>query len=201
MIETWIPIWISFFSLTLSVLSLYVSWFTKNPNFHFEKIVPEKNYGVQRAIVTNDGFGEGVIYEDCGIAYHHWYHGVKTVYLKIPFMEFYDSCLAQNMYGSDSVKAWSDGGQLLKIDAKSSVVLPFDANILHQKLSNLNVRYIRFYAQVTSASPTRRTKVIFSKKLSVNDLKNVVSCQQVIMCSNEQENKTNDHKNKKEGSS
>lgn len=201
MTETWIPIWISFFSLTLSVLSLYVSWFTKNPNFHFEKIVPEKNYGVQRAIVTNDGFGEGVIYEDCGIAYHHWYHGIKTVYLKIPFMEFYDRCLAQDMYGSDSAKAWYDGGQLLKIDAKSSVVLPFDANILHQKLSNLNVRYIRFYAQVTSASPTSRTKVIFSKKLSVNDLKNVVSCPQVIMCSNEQENKTNDHKNKKEGSS
>lgn len=105
MTETWIPIWISFFSLTLSVLSLYVSWFTKNPNFHFEKIVPEKNYGVQRAIVTNDGFGEGVIYEDCGIAYHHWYHGIKTVYLKIPFMEFYDRCLAQDMYGSDSAKA------------------------------------------------------------------------------------------------
>ena len=201
MIETWIPIWISFFSLTLSVLSLYVSWFTKNPNFHFEKIVPENNYGVQRAIVTNDGFGEGVIYEDCGIAYHHWYHGIKTVYLKIPFMEFYDRCLAQDMYGSDSVKAWYDGVQLLKIDAKSSVVLPFDANILHQKLSNLNVRYIRFYVQVTSASPTSRTKVIFSKKLSVNNLKNVVSCPQVIMCSNEQENKTNDHKNKKEGSS
>lgn len=58
MIEIWIPIGISFGALAISVLSLYVSWSTKNPNFHFEKIVPEKNYGVQRAIVTNDGFGE-----------------------------------------------------------------------------------------------------------------------------------------------
>lgn len=199
MIEIWIPIGISLGALVISVLSLYVSWFTKNPDFHFEKIVPERNYGAQRAIVTNDGFGEGIIYTECGIAYHSWLQGIKMVYLKIPFIEFYNGFRGQDMYGSNSAKTWDDGGQLLKVDAKSSVVLLFDADILHQKLSNLNVRYIRFYAHVTSASPIRRTKVIFSKKISINDLENAIPYPQVIVCQNEQQNKTNAQKPQKEG--
>ena len=190
---------ISFLTLITSVLSSGISWLTKSSNFRFEKIVPERNYGVQRAIITNDGFGEGIIYTECGIAYHSWRKGNKMVYSQIPFIDFYDSYSAQAMYGSDSVKVWSDGGQLLKIDAKSSVALPFDADILHQKLSNLNVRYVRFYAQVTSASPIRRTKVIFSKKISINDLENAIPYPQVIVCQNEQQNKTNAQKPKKEG--
>lgn len=185
MIEIWIPIGISFGALTISILSLYVSWFTKNPDFHFEKIIPEKNYGVQRAIVTNDGFGEGIIYAECGIAYHSWF---KMVNLKIPFIEFYNGYREQDLYGSDSTKAWDDGGQLLKVDAKTSVALLFNADILQQKLSDLNVRYVFFYAHVSSASPIKRTKVIFSKRISVNDLKNAVPYPQVIMCPNEQQN-------------
>lgn len=182
MIETWIPIGISFGALTISILSLYVSWFTKNPDFHFEKIVPEKNYGVQRAIVTNDGFGEGIIYAECGIAYHSW---LKMMYLKIPFTEFYNGHRGQNMYGSDSTKAWDDGGQLLKVDAKTSVALLFNANILQQKLSNLNVRNVYFYAQVTSASPIKRTKVIYSPKISVTKLKDVIPHPEETTYSNE----------------
>lgn len=184
MIEIWIPIGISFGALTISILSLYVSWFTKNPDFHFEKIVPEKNYGVQRAIVTNDGFGGGIIYAECGIAYHNWFRGTKMVYLKIPFMEFYDGYRGQDMYGGDSIKAWGDSGQLLKVDAKTSVALLFNADILQQKLSGLNVRYVYFYAHVSSASPIKRTKVIYSPKIAVIELKNVIPYPEVITCSN-----------------
>lgn len=174
MIEIWIPIGISFGALTISILSLYVSWFTKNPDFHFEKIVPEKTYGVQRAIVTNDGFGKGIIYAECGIAYHSWLKGIKMVYLKIPFIEFYSGCRGQDMYGGDSIRAWDDGRQLLKADAKTSVALLFNADILQQKLSSLNVRYVYFYARVSSASPIKRTKVIYSPKIAVIELRNVI---------------------------
>lgn len=188
MIEIWIPIGISFAALAISILSLYVSWFTKNPDFHFEKIVPERNYGVQRAIVTNDGFGEGVIYSECGIAYHRWPQGFIMEYSQIAFMDFYNGFRGQTMYGSDSAKTWDDGGKLLKVDAKNSVVLLFNADMLHQELSKLNVRYVRFYAHVTSASPIKRTKVIFSKKILVNDLKNVIPYPQVNACQNEEQN-------------
>lgn len=60
MIETWIPIIISFFALVISILALRISWITKNPIFHFEDIPPEGNLGVQRVIITNTGFGAGI---------------------------------------------------------------------------------------------------------------------------------------------
>lgn len=89
------------------------------------------------------------------------------------------------MYGSDSTKAWDDGGQLLKVDAKTSVALLFNANILQQKLSNLNVHNVYFYAHVTSASPIKRTKVIYSPKISVTKLKDVIPHPEETTYSNE----------------
>lgn len=182
MIEIWIPIGISLVALAISILSLHVSWLTKNPDFHFEKIVPEKNYGVQRAIVTNNGFAEGIIYADCGIAYHSWF---KMRHLKIPFIEFYNGHRGQNMYGSDSTKAWDDGGQLLKVDAKTSVALLFNADILQQKLSGLNVRYVYFYANVSSSSPIKKTKAIYSPKIAKIELKDAIPYPKIITYSNE----------------
>lgn len=186
MIEIWIPIGISFGALAISVLSLYVSWFTKNPDFHFEEITPEIYYGVQRVIVTNDGFGEGLIYEECGITTSSWRPSTKTRFFKIPLNSLCNGIQGPDIYGSDSAKSWDDGSQLLKVNAKDSVTLPFKSYELHQILSDLNVQYIRFYAKVTSGSPIKKTKVIFSKKISVNDLKNAIPYPQVIVYPNEQ---------------